>query len=99
VSKKIKKYFLLIILFFVSSTVYASGNEKKVLNRFLYAEHLEERQKAFNSIAADDNSYKEIVLTALENYSHKPDKTPDALIYLAAFIKDKRYTEISKVCK
>jgi hypothetical protein len=50
-----------------------------------------ERQRAFNLIIADQKKYKDTVLDELQKFAKKPNKTPDALIYLAAFLRDKRY--------
>jgi len=73
--------------------VFAAENEKKVLNRFLYSESLNDRQKAFDIIVSSENKYRNIVLRELKKHSTKPAGTPDALIYLAAVIKDQRYIQ------
>jgi len=85
-------YILFTIVFcLASSAVYAADNENKVLNRFLYSKNLHDRQEAFNIIVANKEKYKDNVLIELNEHLTKPDNMPDALIYLAAFIRDQRY--------
>ena len=75
----------------MTGIVFGSDNEKATLNRFLYSKNADERQQAFNVITSNKDKYRNVVLTKLQGYTRKPNKTPDALLYLAAFIKDQRY--------
>jgi len=95
VVKKMRiKYILLTVIFcLVSGTGYAGNNETMILRQFLYSKSLNEQQKAFNLIVANDSEYRQLVLAELQSYSAKPNEIPDALIYLAAFIKDQRYVQ------
>lgn len=86
------KYILFTIVFcLVYSTVYADDNDRIILSQFLSSQSMTERQNAFNVIIANDKKYRDTVLDQLQKFIKKPNKTPDALIYLAAFLKDKRY--------
>jgi hypothetical protein len=90
---KIKIQYILftIVVCLLSSTVYAGDNEKIILSRFLSPKGMAERQKAFDDIIANEKKYRDTVLDELQKFIKKPNKTPDGLIYLAAFLKDKRY--------
>ena len=86
------QYIILTITFcLATSSVFAADAEKTTLSQFLYSSSVNERQKAFTVIIANDNKYKDLILTELEFYSNKPDKIRDALLYLAAYIRDRRY--------
>lgn len=90
---KIQYIFLTIVFCLSVSIAFASDNDKTTLNQFLFSKNESERQKAFNSIINNGTKYKNLVLTELQKYEAEPDKTPDALLYLAAFIKDQRYVQ------
>jgi len=75
------------------SVVFGGDNARVTLKRFLYSKNADERHQAFNVITSDKDKYKKAVLTELQSYEKKPNKTPDALLYLAAFIKDQRYIQ------
>ena len=90
---KIQPILLVIILSLMSGTAFGSDNEKATLNRFLYSKNVAERQQAFNVISSNKDQYRNAVLAELQGYANKPTKTPDALLYLAASIKDERYLQ------
>lgn len=90
---KVQPILLIIFLGVMTSIAYGSDNEKATLNRFLYSKNSHERQQAYNVITSNKDKYRNAVLTELQVYARKPDKTPDALLYLAAFIKDERYIQ------
>lgn len=52
---------------------------------------MSERLIATNVIIANETKYKNLVLTELHSYATKPTKTPDALLNLAAFMKDETH--------
>ncbi len=79
------------VLWLVYNIVYAGDNERLILNQFLSSKSMTEREKAFNVIIAAEKKYRDTVLDELQIFAKKPNKTPDALIYLATFLRDKRY--------
>ena len=85
------QYIVLTVFCLASSSVFAGDAEKTRLSQFLHSSSVNEQRKAFTLIIADNNKYKDLVLTELEVYLNKPNKTPDALLYLAAYIRDRRY--------
>ena len=91
--RKMKTQYIVLTVVFclASSSVFAGDAEKTRLSQFLYSSSVNEQQKAFTLIITGDNKYKDLVLTELEVYLNKPNKTPDALLYLAAYIRDRRY--------
>ena len=78
---------------FISTTAYAGEDGNKALSQFLYSGSMKDRHNAFNIIVANQNKYKDAVLVELKRHSTKPYKIPDALIYLAALLKDQRYIQ------
>lgn len=90
---KMQYIILVIVCCLASKTVLAGDNEKTTLRRYLHSGRVNEQQTAFNVIVANHNNFKNLVLTELQRYSSRPDKTPDALLYLAAFIRDRRYVQ------
>lgn len=88
---KIQSILLITFLTLTTSIAYSNENEKAMLNRFLYAKNAADRLHAFDVIISNKDNYKKHVLNKLQLFSTKPDKTPDALLYLAAYIKDQRY--------
>jgi hypothetical protein len=91
--RKMKTQYVICTIVFclASSNVFAGDSEKTTLSQFLHSNSVNERQKAFTVIIVNDNKYRDLILTELEVCSNKPDKTPDALLYLAAYIRDQRY--------
>jgi hypothetical protein len=96
-----RKYILFIVVFcLAASMIYAVDKEKTVFNQFLYPKNLIEMQKAFNLIVTNEQNYKELVIGELEKCVTRPNKTPDALIYLAALLRDQRYVQpLAKLIK
>jgi hypothetical protein len=88
---KMKYIILALACCLVSNIVFAGDNEKAILRQYLVPGNVAEQQKAFNVITANPNKYRNLVLTELQRFSSSPDNTPDALLYLAAFIRDPRY--------
>ncbi len=93
VMRKMKTQYVILTVVFclASSNIFAGDAEKTRLSEFLHSSSVSDQQKAFTLIIANDNKYKDLVLTELEVYLDKPNKTPDALLYLAAYIRDQRY--------
>jgi hypothetical protein len=85
---------LLIIFFTVTSSIaFGSDDERATLNRFLFSKNADERQQAFNVITSNKDKYRNDILAELQVNTKKPNKTPDALLYIAAIIKDERYID------
>ena len=64
---------------------------QSVLHDFLYSKNMEVRRMSYRTIIDNADVYRDLVLSELEKYSRNPKNTPDALIYIAAYLKDKRY--------
>ena len=88
---KIQSILLVIFLSLLTSVAFGGDNEKATLSRLLYSKNAGERQQAFNIITSNIDKYRTAVLAELQSFARNPNKTPDALLYLAAFIKDQRY--------
>jgi len=93
--KKHIKYILLIAgifsVFLFSSPVFAE--KKPLFQKFLYSDDLKEVERAYWRIAKHPDEFEDIVLNELLIYSEDPSKTPDRLLYIAAYIRDNRYIE------
>ncbi len=88
---KIQSILLIIFLSLLTSVAFGGDNEKATLNRFLYSKNTDERQQAFNIITSNRDKYRTAVLAELQSSTRNPNNTPDALLYLAALIKDQQY--------
>lgn len=88
---KIQSFLLIIFLSLTTSIAYGGDTEKATLYQLLYSKITDQRLQAFNAITSNKDKYKSQVFAELQAFSAKPDKTPDGLLYLAAFIKDQRY--------
>jgi len=64
---------------------------QSALHNFLYSKDMEVRRMSYRTIIDNGDVYRGLVLSELEKYARNPKKTPDALIYVAAYLKDKRY--------
>ena len=104
-SRNLKLIFITFCIFLYTiicaSDNYISSDSSKleisteiVLHNFLYSKDTEQVENDFLKIINNENNYRNLIFTELKEYLEKPDSTPDALIYLAAYIKDKRYISI-----
>jgi hypothetical protein len=82
---------LTFILSLLPTSICGSSYEQNIFNDFLHSKNINKRYKAFITIVSNDKKYRDIVLTKLLHYQENPDTTPEALIHLAAFLKDQRY--------
>ena len=88
---KLQYIFLTIVFCLSAITANADANVNTTIKQFRYSKSMSERLIATNVIIANETKYKNLVLTELHSYATKPTKTPDALLNLAAFMKDETH--------
>lgn len=90
---EIRMALFIYLFFFIINLNAISSKEKANLSNFLYSENIHQKIKAFNLIIGDKNKYKNLILDELQKYVEKTDSLPDELIYIAAYIRDKRFIQ------
>ena len=93
--KNQSNYLLLIAgvltFFLLCSPVFAE--KKLLLQTFLYSDDLKEVERAYWRITKQPSEFEDVVLDELLIHSKNPSRTPDRLLYIAAYIRDNRYIE------
>ncbi len=89
-----KRIYLVLVVGFFYCFCSIELNDKEIFNEFLYPSDIGKVENAYFTIIDQENDFKDIILNELERYIENPDSTPDALIYLAAIIRDERYVPI-----
>jgi len=87
------KKVLCIILLLVTCKAYSQTTAELTLNDFLYSKDMESVHKSYLHIIKNQSNYKDLVYKNLIKYSRKTNQVtiPDRLIYIASYIKDKKY--------
>jgi hypothetical protein len=81
----------ILILIIVGYIFSAETEESKTLYKFLWSKSLKDSHQSYGKIISNPEKYKSAILDRLQYYEDKPDQIPDALIYIATFIRDERY--------
>jgi hypothetical protein len=81
----------ILILLLLSSLFAEESEESKTLHKFLWSKFHNDTRSAYSEIISEPEKYKDAILDQLKYYESKPNQIPNSLIYIASYVRDKRY--------